>query len=58
MDQLAIGANVKYGFHSGPDGLQFINLRGSSPTYTSADGSMVLDEGELWRSTLGAPVYV
>jgi hypothetical protein len=54
---LAIAANVKYGFHSGPDGLQFINFRGSSPTYTSADGSMVLDEAELWRSALGAPVY-
>ena len=55
---LAIAANVKYGFHSGPDGLQFINFRGSSPTYTSADGSMVLDEAELWRSTLGAPAYL
>jgi hypothetical protein len=54
----AIAAHVKYGFHSGPDGLQFINFRGSSPTYTSADGSMVLDEGELWRSTLGAPAYL
>lgn len=55
---LAIAANVKYGFHSGPGGLRFINFRGSSPTYTSADGSTVLDEAELWRSGLGRPVYI
>ncbi len=55
---LAIAANVKYGFHSGPGGLKFINFRGASPTYTLADGSMVLDEAELWRSALGRPSYL
>jgi len=54
---LAIAAHVKYGFRSGPAGLQFINFRGASPTYTSAVDSTVLDEAELWRSALGAPVY-
>jgi len=54
---LAIAANVKYGFFSGPGGLQFINFRGSSPTYTSADGATVLDEAQLWRSALGSPMY-
>jgi hypothetical protein len=55
---LAIAANVRYGFHSGPAGLHFINFRGSSPTYTSADGLTVLDEAELWRSALGRPAYL
>lgn len=55
---LAVGANVKYGFFSGPGGLQFINFRGSSPTYTSADGATVLDEAHLWRSALGSPRYL
>ncbi len=55
---LAVAANAKYAFFSGPGGLQFINFRGSSPTYTSADGAIVLDEAELWRSALGSPQYV
>jgi hypothetical protein len=55
---LAIAANVKYGFHSGPAGLHFVNFRGSSPTYTSADGLTVLDEAKLWRSALGRPAYL
>ena len=55
---LAIAADTKYGFHSGPDGLGFVNFRGSSPTYTSADGSVVMDEAELWRGLLGRPEYV
>ena len=38
---------MKYGFFSGPDGLSFINFRGTSPIYTSADGSIVLDEEEI-----------
>jgi len=40
-----------------PGGLQFVNFRGASPTYTSAIDSTVLDEAELWRSALGAPAY-
>lgn len=55
---LAIAADVKYEFWSGPDGLGFVNFRGTSPTYTSADGKMVLDEAELWRGILGQPEYL
>jgi hypothetical protein len=55
---LAIAANTKYGFWSGPDGLSFVNFRGTAPTYTSADGSIVLDEAELWRSQVGKPEYL
>lgn len=55
---LAIAAHTKYGFSSGPDGLSFINFRGTAPTYTSADGSVVLDEAQLWRSHVGKPGYL
>jgi hypothetical protein len=55
---LFIAADTKYGFHSGPDGLGFVNFRGSSPTYTSADRLVVMDEAELWRGLLGRPVYL
>jgi hypothetical protein len=55
---LAIAANTKYGFFSGPDGLGFVNFRGTSPTYTSGDGKTVMDEAELWRGLLGAPEYL
>jgi hypothetical protein len=55
---LAIAANTKYGFHSGPDGLGFVNFRATSPTYTSGDGKIVMDEAELWRGLLGQPQYV
>ena len=55
---LAIAANTKYGFFSGPDGLGFVNFRGTSPTFTSGDGKTVLDEAELWRNLLGAPEYL
>jgi len=55
---LFIAADTKYGFHSGPEGLGFVNFRVSSPTYTSADGSMVLDEAELWLNAVGKPEYV
>jgi len=55
---LAIAADTKYGFHSGPEGLGFVNFRASSPTYTSADGSMVLDEAKLWLDAVGKPEYV
>lgn len=56
---LAVAANTKYGFFSGPDGLSFINFRGTSPIYTLADGSIVLDEEELWRKNGGGkPDYL
>lgn len=55
---LAIAANTVYGFFSGPDGLSFVNFRGTSPTYKTADGSMVLDEAELWRNAVGRPDYL
>ena len=55
---LAIAANTKYGFFSGPDGLGFVNFRGTSPTYTSGDGKTVLDEAELWQGMLGSPQYL
>jgi hypothetical protein len=55
---LAIAAGTKYGFFSGPDGLGFVNFRGTSPTYTSGDGKTVMDEAELWRGLLGAPEYL
>jgi len=55
---LFIAAYTKYGFHSGPEGLGFVNFRVSSPTYTSADGSMVLDEAELWLGIVGKPEYL
>lgn len=55
---LAIAADTIYGFHSGPDGLGFVNFRGTSPTYTSADKTVVMDEAELWRGILGKPEYI
>jgi hypothetical protein len=55
---LAIAANTKYGFFSGPDGLGFVNFRGTSPTFTSGDGKTVLDEAALWRQMLGTPSYL
>jgi hypothetical protein len=55
---LAIAANTKYGFFTGPDGLSFANFRGTSPTYRTADGAMVLDEAELWHTHVGKPDYL
>jgi hypothetical protein len=55
---LAIAADTKYGFHTGPDGLGFVNFRVSSPTYAAADGSMVLDEAKLWLDAVGKPEYL
>ena len=55
---LAIAAHTKYGFFSGPEGLSFVNFRGTAPTYRTADGSMVLDEAELWHSVVGKPEYL
>jgi hypothetical protein len=52
---LAIAANTKYEFFSGPDGLAFVNFRAISPTYVKADGSMTLDEAELWNKACGKP---
>jgi hypothetical protein len=55
---LAIAANTKYAFFAGPQGLSFVNFRGSSPTITSGDGAVVMDEAELWRTTVGKPRYL
>jgi hypothetical protein len=54
---LAVRANVKYGFFSGPGGLSFVNFRNAAPTYRTADGSVMLDEAELWRNLCGEPRY-
>lgn len=55
---LAIAADTLYEFWSGPDGLSFVNFRATSPTYRKADGSMVLDEAELWRNAVGRPDFL
>ena len=55
---LAIAADTLYEFWSGPDGLSFVNFRGTSPTYRKADGSLVLDEAELWRNAVGKPEFI
>jgi len=55
---LAIHANTKYGFTTGPDGLTFINFRGTTPTYTSGDGSVTVEEGEFMRAKVGAISYL
>jgi hypothetical protein len=55
---LAIAANTKYGFFSGRDGLSLVNFRGAPPTYTSADGTVVMDEAELWRACVKRPEYL
>ena len=55
---IAIAANTKYGFTAGPEGLSILNFRSAAPTYTSADGSVVLDEAELWHNTVGQLNYL
>lgn len=55
---LAIAAEVKYAFHTGPDGLTFLNFRNRPPTYSTADGAVVKDEAKLWNDLLGHPKYV
>lgn len=55
---IAVAANTKYGVAAGPGGMRFINFRGASPTYSAADGSLVVDEGEFWRATVGKPQYI
>jgi hypothetical protein len=54
---LAIAADTKYGFRSGPHGLSLVNFRGAPSTYVSADGSVVLDEVELWKNHVNKPEY-
>lgn len=54
-----IAAHTKYGFRSGPEGLNFINFRDSSPTYTVGDGSLKdVDESAYWRTQVGSPQYI
>jgi hypothetical protein len=55
---LSVAANTKYGFFTGPGGMSFVNFRAASPTYTLADGSLVLDEAELWHKACGKPHYL
>jgi hypothetical protein len=55
---VAIAAHTKYSFFSGPGGLSIVNFRGTSPTYRSADGTVVLDEAQLWHSHVGKPEYL
>jgi len=55
---IAIAANTKYGFMAGPEGLSILNFRAAAPTYVSADGSVVFDEAELWRNTVGQLEYL
>ena len=55
---IAIAADTLYEFWSGPDGLSFVNFRATSPTYKKGDGSLVLDEAELWRKAVGKPEFL
>src|SRR5262249_50046088 len=55
---LFVAADTNYGFSTGPDGLTFVNFRPSSPTYTSADGSLVLDEADFFIANVGKPKYL
>lgn len=55
---VAIHAETKYQFDVGPEGLQFINFRGATPSYTPADGSAQLDSTKFWREKLGSPPYL
>ncbi len=55
---VAIHADTKYGFTVGPEGLTFINFRGTTPTYTSGDGKVTVAEGEFMRAKVGAISYL
>jgi len=55
---LFVAANTNYGFSSGADGLTFINFRPSSPTYSSADGSLVLNEADFFIEHVGKPQFL
>ena len=52
---LAVAADTVYGFDSAPGGLSFINFRTASPTATSQNGTMLIDEAQFWISRLGKP---
>ena len=53
---LAIAANTKYAFNSGPEGLAFTNFRGYPAIYK--DAKVELDEIEIWRKYVGKPEYL
>lgn len=54
-----IAAHTKYGFRTGPEGMRFINFRGSSPTFTSNDGTYhEMDEARFWLAAVGKPPYL
>ena len=55
---LFVAADTNYGFSTGPEGLSFINFRPSSPTYSSADGKLVLDEADFFVTNVGKPRYL
>ena len=55
---LFVAADTNYGFSTGPAGLTFVNFRPSSPTYTSADGSMVMNEADFFVANVGKPHYL
>lgn len=55
---LFVAADTNYGFSTGPEGLSFINFRPSSPTYSSADGKLVLDEADFFVANVGKPQYL
>jgi hypothetical protein len=53
-----VAANTDYGFHSGPNGMSTVDFRGAAPVLTPADGSPVIDETQLWTTTVGTPRYL
>ena len=55
---LFVAANTNYGFSTGPEGLTFVNFRPSSPTYTSANGKMVMNEADFFVANVGKPHYL
>lgn len=55
---LAIHADTKYSFFSGPEGLSYVNFRGSVPTYTSADGKVTFNEHDIWAKRMKKPAYL
>lgn len=54
---LAVAADTVYGFEVPPTGLSFINFRAASPTVTTQNGTVMMDEAEFWVSRLGKPRY-
>ena len=55
---IAIAADTKYEFTTGPEGLTFINFRNKTPTYTSADGKLVVNEADFFIANVGSPDYI